>query len=138
VKGTRRHWTDDEILDVLRAEAEAGVGISRNEWERRELSPCSECIYLRFGSWAAALNAAGLRNPVPPQLGAAPIVSAIKAHFGDSNYSAIARSLDCDQRTVSRLLRGLHKTMAEPNADRILCQMGRPDVYQLLTAATAA
>ena len=60
-------WTREEIRDVLHAwVAEHGMVPSSPEWERGEDGrPNSRTLRLRFGSWAAALEACGLtpRDP---------------------------------------------------------------------------
>ena len=52
---------DEAILDALRAYASVnGAEPSSSDWRRRRLRPTSNTIAGRFGSWSAALTAAGL------------------------------------------------------------------------------
>jgi len=127
-----QQWDDATVIERLQAAACDGVGVSRKEWVRRGLAPSSETVFQRFGSCNAALEAAGLTNPTPVMVKAAPVVAVIRQMYGDASYSEIARDLGCDHRTISRLFRGLVRSMSDRNADRILCELGRPDVYRQL------
>jgi hypothetical protein len=56
----------DEIIAILRAyQREYGSPPSVTEWRRRRVKPGVKTIYRRFGSWPAALAAAGLHSAVP-------------------------------------------------------------------------
>jgi hypothetical protein len=64
----RHHWADiadDALLDLLRDHAaEIGKLPRKSEWARSTAKrPSSAVIVHRFGSWTAALQAAGLRPP---------------------------------------------------------------------------
>jgi len=58
----RRTWSNDEILEALRADAERrGRAPLVREWSRKgEGRPTANLVMIRFGSWPAAIEAAGL------------------------------------------------------------------------------
>ncbi|MGO9976907.1 MAG: homing endonuclease associated repeat-containing protein [Solirubrobacteraceae bacterium] len=77
----------DHIIARLRAyEREHGAPPSVSEWRRRRLRPGVKPIYRQFGSWPAALAAAGLQSPAilrkqaASQWGEAEIIAALRAH----------------------------------------------------------
>jgi hypothetical protein len=55
-QGREAHYTDEELLDVLRAHPR----LSAVRWKRRELKPSVFTIVKRFGSWNRARTLAGL------------------------------------------------------------------------------
>jgi hypothetical protein len=61
--GGQRKWTDDEMLDVIRARSAElnGAPIVRDRWDRDGLKPTSGAIRRRFGTWRRALDLAGVR-----------------------------------------------------------------------------
>lgn len=61
------HLTDDQIIARLQAEAQRlGRAPTQDEWGKRPDAPSDVAMRKRFGSWAAALEAAGL-TPRPPR-----------------------------------------------------------------------
>ena len=63
----RRYWTEDRIVAALRAwAARTGRPPTTIEWHRRGPDwPCHGTVLRVYGSWAAALDAAGLECAHP-------------------------------------------------------------------------
>ena len=55
-------WTDDQLLDALRAAAVNGAAPKMSEWTTTVDRPSAQCIVKRFGSWQAACRRVGLET----------------------------------------------------------------------------
>lgn len=58
-----RKYSDEEMLDELRRVAGGAVTMSRPHFQASRPRISAPAIMARFGSWRAALEAAGLRSP---------------------------------------------------------------------------
>lgn len=69
-----RRWTRDEIVTAIqRWAAEHGRQPSQNDWMRgTDWHPSASCAAKVFGTWGAALTAAGFKVPIgrPPKVAA--------------------------------------------------------------------
>jgi Homing endonuclease associated repeat len=63
-RGARRNWTEEKIIEALRAEAEwLGRTPRADDWRKAAPEhPVFNTVLQRFGSWPAALLAAGLAD----------------------------------------------------------------------------
>ena len=61
---SRRGYTNEEMIEAMRAEAEDGA-LSSYRYIQSDRRPGMHAIQRRFGSWSEALKAAGLRGPEP-------------------------------------------------------------------------
>lgn len=57
-QGRQRKWSPEEVIDAIRADAEAGLLLSRNATLRRSNALVNAGVYY-FGSWEWAVSAAG-------------------------------------------------------------------------------
>lgn len=62
-----RRWTREGIIELLRAAAVDGVAPTTRAFEDQPGTPSSGTIKAKFGSWSAALEAAGLQVKPKPQ-----------------------------------------------------------------------
>jgi hypothetical protein len=95
----RLHWTDDEMLDALRAYGrEHGRAPTSIEWKTAEDShPSAHTIGKRFGSWANAVERAGFARPTQGRTvadgQAVPIVWTVKVPGTGLRYRTVDEAL---------------------------------------------
>ncbi len=101
-------WDEGAILDALRAAADGGIAMSADAWRAGGLAPTPPVIIRHFGSWNAAVAAAGLRPRASSGGGVRMLFdrgSCVRAvalflrdpdlsHFGAAAYDAWARGRD--------------------------------------------
>ena len=79
-KAKQVHWTDAAILDALRRWADAHGVPSSSDWSARSPGrPTHALVVRRFGSWEAALLAAGLQQPAAERWSAEQIIDALQS-----------------------------------------------------------
>jgi hypothetical protein len=158
--GAPRRWDDALILDALRDWlAQTGEVPRRNDWsgERPEEAkaaqvrwmrehprwPSSSCVAAHFGSWSAALDAAGLpsRKLTFDNSVADRVTTARRLAQGGMTVRAIARSLGVSRSSVHNYLQARHcpecgGPVTNPSAERCAsCAALRPTVARTWTRA---
>lgn len=149
----RFYWTRDRILDALRNyQAQTGQAPTVKTWGcATPEHPAARQVIERFGSWNAALDAAGFypRGPygvklrpelpkTPEKIGrvhAGPVADVLRAELVGRSLEQVSSEIGVDTTYISRIVRGLSPTIRADYADRILTKLDRPD---LLEAARAA
>jgi AcrR family transcriptional regulator len=158
--GAPRRWDQAAIRDALRDWlAQTGQVPRRNDWsgERADQAggaqrtwmrehprwPSSSCVAAHFGSWSAALDAAGLpaRKLTFETSVADRVTTARRLAAGGMTIRAIARALGVSRSSVHNYLQARHcpecgGPVTNPSAERCAaCTASRPAVARTWTRA---
>jgi hypothetical protein len=106
---SRRRWTREEIILLLQQDADRlGRPPLYLEWDKpSKKRPSGSTVQSRFGSWNAALEAAGLRTRNRRHYNAKLTVEAVRAiRVSTESLSLVARRYGVSRSTVSLIRRG--------------------------------
>jgi len=156
--GAPRRWDQETILDALRQWlVQTGQVPRRNDWSGERAAeagpaqrtwmaehprwPSSSCVAAHFGSWSAALAAAGLpaRKLTFETSVADRVATARRLAEGGMTIRAIARVLDVSRSSVHNYLQARHcpecaGPITNPSAERCAaCAALRPTVARTWT-----
>lgn len=153
--GTTVYWTHERITDAMGAWAQThdGAPPTNEEWTKAGPDhPASRQVVARFGSWNAAIDAAGFfprgswghrvrgvtgEEKFAGTMDAAPVAAAVRSYIGaDGSTEAVAELLGhASPDPIRRLVNGSRRRMRVDVADEILTAIGRPDVLAVPDAA---
>jgi hypothetical protein len=153
--GGNRRWTRETILEAFAewSRTHGGTPPTNAEWETAAPGcPSAAAVVRHFGSWNAAIDAAGfyprgsygvrLRPKLPktPEkiglVSAAPIAEVLRRELADRPLSALARELAVDPSYIQKITRGETERIRTDYADRILTTLDHPHLLE--AARTAA
>lgn len=152
-RGGQLYWTRERILAAMASwAAEHGKAPTLDAWRHSAPDrPSARTVTNRFGSWNAALDAAGFykRGPygvrlretlpkTPEKIGlvnARPIADLLRAELCFRTAKMIAADVGIDDSYISKIVSGKSPTIRADFADLILTKLDRPD---LLEAARVA
>jgi hypothetical protein len=135
--GAPSTWPNEAILDALLDWATThGRWPQKDDWGKSSpKNPHWSQVIRRFGSWNAALKAAGrasLRSTdvTIGKVDAAPVARVLAVELAHRPLKAVAEEVDVDPTYLSKIVRGVSPEIRADYADRILTKLDHPHLLE--------